>query len=56
MNKDRIVAIALLTRKQLDVLGSGLKKVIPVTDDDRFDALIKALDEADSNWRTKSSD
>ena len=47
MAKDRTVAFALLTQRQLDTYGSMLKRVIPVTKDDRFDALLKALDAID---------
>lgn len=48
MENERIVAIGLLTQAHLSMLGSSLKQVIPITDDNRFDALLQALNEADA--------
>lgn len=39
-----VVAIGLLTQTHLDVLGSSLKQVFPIADDNRFDDLLEALD------------
>lgn len=47
MDNERIVAIGLLTQTHLSMLGSSLKQVIPITDDNCFDALLQALNEAD---------
>jgi len=47
MAQEDIVAIGLLTRTHLRMLGSSLKTVFRAEDTDRFDALLKALDEAD---------
>ena len=47
METDKVVAIGLLTRSNLQMLGSSLKHVIPVSDDDRFEDILKALDESD---------
>ena len=46
METDKIVAIGLLTRSNLQMLGPSLKHVIPVADDDRFEDILKALDES----------
>lgn len=45
MSDDKIVAVGLLTQTNLRMLGSSLKKVIPVTDDDRFVEILRDLDE-----------
>jgi carbamoylphosphate synthase large subunit len=47
MEDDNIVAIGLLTRTHLRMLGSSLKIVYKAEDTDRFDTLLRALDEAD---------
>ena len=47
MQDDDIVAIGLLTQTHLRMLGSSLKTVFRAEDTDRFDLLLKALDEAD---------
>lgn len=49
MENERIVAVGLLTEPQMRMLGSSLKKVIPISDDGRFDALLEALDQLDSD-------
>jgi hypothetical protein len=48
MDQERIVAIGLLTETHLRMLGSSLKKVLPITDDGRFTDLLKALDDMHS--------
>ncbi|WP_298091172.1 hypothetical protein [uncultured Sphingomonas sp.] len=42
---DRIVAIGLLTQRDLDVLGSGFRRSFSVEDDHAFADLLEALDE-----------
>jgi hypothetical protein len=44
---DRIVAVGLLTRRDLDLLGPTFDRVWPVEDTPRFSELLKAIDEAD---------
>lgn len=46
MPSDKIVAVGLLTESNVRTLGSSLKKVFPITEDARFDDLLKALDQA----------
>lgn len=41
---DAIVAVGLLTQRDLDVLGSGFRRSFPVSQDAAFDDLIQALD------------
>jgi hypothetical protein len=40
----RIVAVGLLTAADLDVLGTGFKRVFPIDDDAAFDDLLAQLD------------
>ena len=42
------MAIGLLTQTHLDVLGTSLKQVFPIADDNRFDKLLQALDDLDA--------
>lgn len=44
MEPEPVVAIGLLTQTHLNVLGTSLKLVFPITDDNRFDDLLNALD------------
>ncbi|QXT36936.1 hypothetical protein KV697_06465 [Sphingomonas sanguinis] len=41
---DAIVAVGLLTQRDLDVLGSGFRRSFPVHEDTAFDDLLQALD------------
>jgi hypothetical protein len=50
LESEKIVAIGLLTETNVRMLGGSLKKVFAIAEDGRFDALLKALDEAE---RTK---
>jgi len=43
--EEKIVAVGFLTQKNVQTLGGSLKKVFPITDDARFDDLLKALDQ-----------
>lgn len=52
MADDRIVAVGLLSAQDLEVLGRGFRRAIPVEDVDQFDALIRAIDEADQRHRS----
>ncbi len=46
-DKDRIVAVGLLTSADLRMLGEGFKRAYPVDDAGMFDDLLRAIDEAD---------
>jgi hypothetical protein len=41
---DRIVAVGLLTARDLDVLGTGFKRIFPVDEDTSFDDLLAQID------------
>lgn len=45
MEREPIVAIGLLTDTHVRMLGSSLKQVFPIADDNAFDDLLKALDD-----------
>ncbi len=44
---DRIVAVGLLTKRELDSLGPTFDRAWPVEDAPEFDELLEAIDEAD---------
>lgn len=43
---ERIVAVGLLTVRDLEVLGSGFRRMFPVENGTEFDDLLHAIDEA----------
>jgi hypothetical protein len=45
--QDRIVAVGLLTRHDLNVLGPTFDRAWPVEEAPTFDELLRAIDEAD---------
>jgi hypothetical protein len=45
--EERIVAVGLLTRSDLDLLGPTFTRVWPVEDAPGFSELLSAIDEAD---------
>jgi hypothetical protein len=47
MNQDRVLAIGLLTRRDLDLLGPTFDRLWPVDEAPAFRDLIAAIDEAD---------
>jgi hypothetical protein len=44
---DRIVAIGLLTRRELNLLGAAFDRAWPVEEAPDFQGLLRAIDEAD---------
>ena len=44
---NRIVAVALLTKEEVDRLGTTFTRLWPVEETPCFDDLLKAIDEAD---------
>lgn len=44
---ERIVAIGLLTRREVQLLGPTFDRIWPVEDAPHFNELLKAIDEAD---------
>lgn len=53
MAQDRIVAIGLLTRRDLSVLGPAFSRVWPVEEAPSFNELLRAIDEADEELARK---
>ena len=51
----QIVAIGLLTQHDLNLLGHGFDRAIPVDNTPRFEELLKAIDDADRNYRVRTS-
>jgi hypothetical protein len=47
MPQDRIVAIGLLTRHELELLGPTFDCIWPVEEAPHFNELLRAIDEAD---------
>lgn len=57
MDQERIVAVALLTRRDLGLLGPTFSRAWPVEDAPDFHELLTAIDKADAEIRrqTKSA-
>lgn len=51
---DRIVAIGLLTQRDLTVLGPTFERVWPVEEAPDFNQLLRAIDEADRELQEDS--
>lgn len=47
MNRDRIVALCLVTQPELDRLGNKFKRAYPIDEAPCFEDLIAAIDAAD---------
>ena len=45
--QERIVAVGLLTQREVELLGHGFSRLWPVDETPCFTELIKAIDEAD---------
>lgn len=43
---ERIVAVGLLTARDLEVLGTGFRRMFPLDQDAEFDDLLLAIDQA----------
>lgn len=44
---DRIVAVGLLTKREVELLGQGFTRLWPVDETPCFSELLRAIDEAD---------
>ena len=51
--QDRIVAVGLLTQKELNLLGPTFERLWPVEDAPRFEQLLEAIDEADRQLQAR---
>lgn len=52
MADDPFVAVGLLTETNIRMLGTSLRQVFPIPDDNKFEDLLKALDDAVDQSRT----
>ena len=52
MGDRRIVAVALVTSQELQLLGEGFSRAWPVDQTPCFEGLLQAIDEADRELRT----
>ena len=55
MSEDPIVAIGLLTQREVEQLGNTLTRIWPIDDSPVFTGLLQAIDEADRERRGRSS-
>ena len=51
----QIVAIGLLTQHDLNLLGHEFDRAIPVDKTPRFEELLRAIDDADRDFRSRAS-
>lgn len=51
----RIVAVGLLTRREVTELGAQLSRLYPVRDDSKFADLIEAIDRADRDYHRRDN-
>jgi hypothetical protein len=51
--QERIVAVGLLTRRELNVLGPTFDRVWPVEEAPSFSELLRAIDEADRHLNSE---
>ncbi len=56
MARERIIAVGLLTQRDLDVLGQGFRRAYSVDQTPCFGELLRAIDEADRQlWRQRDA-
>ena len=53
---ERIVAVGLLTRRDLNLLGPTFDRIWPVEEAPHFNALLRAIDDADRRLERKSGE
>ncbi len=54
MPSERIVAVGLLTQREVDALGPSFARLWPVDETPCFSSLLQAIDEADRElWRER---
>ncbi len=54
MRNEDYVAVGLLTRRDLDVLGSGFRRAYPLNDTTDFTELLRRIDEVDRRCGTSA--
>jgi len=52
-NSPRIVAIGLLTEHEVRLLGRGFDRAFPIDDDNVFEDLLRAIDQAELQVRAE---
>jgi hypothetical protein len=55
MDQDRIIAVALLTRHDMDLLGPTFSRAWPVEQAPDFAQLLRAIDEADQELKAEAN-
>ena len=55
-DRGRIVAVGLLTQRDLDILGSGFRGAYPIDDTPMFDDLLRAIDDAHEKYIADTRD
>ena len=53
--EDRVIAVGLLTSRDLEALGAGFSRFYPVDETPCFGELLRAIDEADRAMRVARS-
>lgn len=54
MADDPVVAVGLMTARDLEVLGSGFRRYFTVSDEEQFQELLDAIDRADAAARERA--
>jgi len=54
VSDERIIAVGLLTRREVDLLGPTFDRLWPVDESPPFSGLIKAIDQADRQLRNET--
>lgn len=54
MDQERIIAVGLLTRRDLTLLGPTFSRAWPIEEAPDFDELLTAIDGADDEFRHKA--
>lgn len=52
---DRVVAVGLLTRREVSDIGAHLSRLYPVEEESPFSELLEAIDEADRRCRRREN-
>ena len=54
MSGERVIAVGLLMKRDVDMLGHDFKRIWPVDETPCFSGLLEAIDEADRQiWRER---
>jgi len=53
---ERIVAVGLLTQRELNILGPTFDRAWPIEDAPQFDELLRAIDEADREQHQETAE